>query len=204
MKACNIGPGRLIPYSDLGAAPQGATGIRVIQPFGHATQSGRVGEWVRQKSEIYSCQETGCVLTFKTQPETDEHMDTGKHRLEVDCESMYDRGRRKWAEIVTGVTFASDVASTSWQEEYSSSVAGAPTQRLLRWALKATKRPPKMTDNVKAFLVKKFEDGTRTGNKADPVRVAKEMKLSEMRRDDSPLSLKSGGLHSRSAACSRV
>ena len=32
-------------------------------------------------------------------------MDTGKHRREVDCESMYDRIRRKWAGIVTGVTF---------------------------------------------------------------------------------------------------
>ena len=176
MKAYNIGPGRLIPYSDLGAAPQGATGLRVMQPFGHATQRGRVGEWVRQKSEIYSCQEIGCVLTFKTQPEADEHMDTGKHRLEVDCESMYDRVRRKWAGIVTGVTFVSDVPSTSWQEEYSSSAAGALTQRLLGLALKATKRPPRMTDNVKSFLVKKFEDGARTGNKADPVWVAKEMK----------------------------
>jgi len=26
-----------------------------------------------------------------------------------------------------------------------------------------------MTDNVKAFLMKKFEEGARTGNKADPV-----------------------------------
>ena len=82
-KVCNIGLGRLIPYSDLGAAPQGATGLRVIQPFGHATQRGRVGECIRQKSEIYSCQEIGCVLTIKTQSEADEHMDTGKHRLEV-------------------------------------------------------------------------------------------------------------------------
>jgi len=30
-----------------------------------------------------------------------------------------------------------------------------------------------MADNVKAFLVKKFEDGARTGNTADPVQVAK-------------------------------
>jgi len=186
MIAYNIGPGRLVPYSDLGAAPQGATGLRVIQPFGYATQRGRVGECVRQKSEIYSCQEIGCVLTFKTQSEADEHVDTGKHLLEVDCESMNDRVRRKWAGIVTGVTFASDVPSTSWQEEYSSSAAGAPTQRPLGWGLKATKRPSKMTDNVKAFLLKKFEDGARTGNKADPVRVAKEMKTLRNEEDVSP------------------
>ena len=80
------------------------TGLRVIKPFGLATHRGSVGERVRHQSEIYSCQETGCVLTFKNQAEADNHMDTGKHRLEVDCESMYDRVRRKWAGIVTGVT----------------------------------------------------------------------------------------------------
>lgn len=64
-KAYNIGPGRLIPYSDLGVASQGDTGLRVIQPFGQATQMGSVGESVRHKSEIYSCQETGCVLSSR-------------------------------------------------------------------------------------------------------------------------------------------
>ena len=33
-----------------------------------------------------------------------------------------------------------------------------------------------MTDNVKTFLMKKFEEGARTGNMADPVQVAREMK----------------------------
>lgn len=33
-----------------------------------------------------------------------------------------------------------------------------------------------MTDNVKTFWMKIFEDGARTVNKADPVQVAREMK----------------------------
>ena len=86
-KAYDIGAGRLIPYSALGVTPQGDTGLRVIKPFGQASHRGSVGESVRHQSEIYSCQETGYVLTFKTQAEADNHMDTGKHRLEVDCES---------------------------------------------------------------------------------------------------------------------
>ena len=44
------------------------------------------------------------------------------------------------------------------------------------WALKVPKRPARMTDNGKTFLMKKFEEGARTGNKADPVQVAREMK----------------------------
>ena len=76
-KSYNIGPGRLISYSELGVASQGDTGLRVIQPFGQATQKGSVGENIKQRSDIYSCQEAGCVLTFKTQAEADNHMDTG-------------------------------------------------------------------------------------------------------------------------------
>ena len=197
----NIGLGRLITYSDLGVAPQGDTGLKVIQPFGQATQRGSVGASVRHKLDIYCCQGTGCVLTFKTQAEADSHMDTGKHCLEVDCESMYDRIRRKWAGMVTGVTFAPDVPSTSLQGE-NSSAASASAPRPLRWALKVTKRPTRMTDNVKTFLIKKFEDGVRSGKKADPVQVAREMKT--LKNDSPLLILKSGGPRSRSAAYSHV
>jgi len=189
-KAYDIGPGRFIPYNSLGVTPQGDTGLRVIKPFRQATHRGSVGESVRHQFEIYSCQETGCVLTFKTQAEADNHMDMGKHRLEVDCESMYmyDRVRRKWAGITTGVTFAPDVPSTSSQGEDSGSAVRGYDLRPLRWALKITKRPTRMTDNVKTFLMKKFEEGTRTGNKADPVQVAREMKT--LRNENGELTFK--------------
>ena len=166
-KAYSIGPGRLIPYSGLGVTPQGDTGLRVIKPFGQATHRGSVGGSVRHQSEIYPCQETGCVLTFKTQAEADNHMDAGKHRLEG---------------IMTGVTFVPDVPSTSSQGEDSGSAVRGYDPRPLGWALKITKRPTRMTDNVKAFLMKKFEEGARTGNKADPVQVAREMKT--LRNED--------------------
>ena len=133
-----------------------------------------MGESLRHKSEIYSCQETGCVLTFKTRADAENHMDTGKHRLELECESVYDHIRRKWAAM--GVTFAANVPSTSLHGEDSSRATRAPTLRPLGWALKVAKRPTRMTHKVKTFLTKKFEEGVRTGNKANPVQVAREMK----------------------------
>jgi len=45
-----------------------------------------------------------------------------------------------------------------------------------------------MTDNIKTFLMKKFEGGARTGNKADPVQVAREMKT--LRNEDGALTFK--------------
>ena len=136
-KAYNIGPRHLIPYSDLGVPSQGDTGLRVIKPFGQ--QSGSVGKNVRHKSNIYSCQETGCILTFKTQAEAENHMDTGRHCLAVDCESMHDHMRTKWAGTLTGVTFAPNVPSTSSQGMDSSSPARASACRPFKWTLKVAK-----------------------------------------------------------------
>ena len=174
--AYNIGSECLTPYSGLGVTSQGDMGLRVMKPFGQASHRGSMGESVRHQSEIYSCQETGCILAFKTQAEADNHMDMSKHRLEVDCESMHDRVRRKWAGIVTGVMFSPDVPSTSSPGEDSGSAVRGYDPRPLGWALKVPKRPARMTDNVKTSLMKKFEESARTGNKADPVQVAREMK----------------------------
>ncbi|KAK3735277.1 hypothetical protein QZH41_001024 [Actinostola sp. cb2023] len=107
-------------------------------------------------------------------------MDTGKHRFEVDCESMYDRIRRKWAEVVTGVTFAVDVPSTSAHAQEGSAIGPATTDARRRgWALKTTKRPSRMSEKVKAFLEFKFEEGARTCNKSDPVQLARELKTAK-------------------------
>ena len=66
--------------------------------------------------------------------------------------------------------------STSSPGEDSGSAVKGYDPRSMGWALKVPKRPARMTDNVKTFLMKKFEEGARTGNKADRVQVAREMK----------------------------
>lgn len=45
------------------------------------------------------------------------------------------------------------------------------------WALKTAKKPSRTEAHVKAYLVEKFDTGCRTGQKADPVQVAREMKI---------------------------
>ena len=69
--------------------------------------------------------------------------------------------------------FATNVPSTSLHGEDSSRAARAPALRPLGWALKVTKRPTRMTNKVKTLLTKNC---VKTGNKADPVQVAREMK----------------------------
>ena len=43
------------------------------------------------------------------------------------------------------------------------------------WALKTTKRVPRMEEKVKIFLIQKFSQGAAVGQKADPAQVAREM-----------------------------
>ena len=50
-------------------------------------------------------------------------------------------------------------------------------QQPMGWALKTVNKPSRMEDHVKAYLVQKFDTGCRTGQKADPVQVAREMKI---------------------------
>ena len=47
--------------------------------------------------------------------------------------------------------------------------------------LKATQKRPCLEEKVKAYLIEKFEAGERSGTKADPLSVSREMKL---KRDD--------------------
>ncbi|KAL9985193.1 hypothetical protein ACROYT_G007563 [Oculina patagonica] len=177
-KAYNVGPGRFLSYSELIIEKQGHTGLKVIQQFGPRTKErGTVLENTRTDSEIFSCGETGCVLTFKTEAEADAHMDSGKHVRKLESESLYDSIRKKWAEKVTGVSvpISEQEASSAHYDRPSSSTV--KDRRTEGWALKTTKKPQRMTDHVKNYLQKKFNTGARSGLKADPVQVSHEMKF---------------------------
>ena len=76
-RAYDIGPGRLLQYRDLQISAQPDTNLKVIEPFGELTKGkGIVGETSKTSADIYSCQESGCVLTFKSQQEADAHRET--------------------------------------------------------------------------------------------------------------------------------
>ncbi|KAL9976835.1 hypothetical protein ACROYT_G014170 [Oculina patagonica] len=177
-KAYNVGPGRFLSYSELIIEKQGDTGLKVIQQFGPRTKErGTVLENTRPDSEIFSCSETGCVLTFKTEAEADAHMDSGKHVRKLESESLYDSIRKKWAKRVTGVSvpISEQEASSAHYDRPSSSTV--KDRRTEGWALKTTKKPQRMTDHVKNYLEKKFNTGARSRLKADSVQVSHEIKF---------------------------
>jgi len=104
-KAYNTGECKLLNYKNLQIQPQEIASLFVKQPFGpRQKECGVIGERVASQSEIFSCSESACVLTFKSEREAQAHMDSGKHVKELESVSLYDTIRLRWAERVTGIS----------------------------------------------------------------------------------------------------
>ena len=116
------------------------------------------------------------MLTFKTRDEAEAHMDAMKYvgASDLDCESVYDPARKKWADRIGEMHVASGDRQRIAFEE--AGLSSAREHRDKGWAFKSTKRTTKKEEKVKAFLVQKFNQGVAGGQKADPVHVAREMK----------------------------
>ena len=180
-KVYNVGPGCFIPYDREIIERQGDTGLKVIQPFGARTKErATIAENTRPLTEIFPCTETGCVLSFKTPEEVEQHMSSEKHVRESESESLYDGIRKKWAERLTGVNVAGFHETKPYSGEelhFSYPSSSKKDQQPMVWALKRVKKPSRVGAHVKAYLVQKFDTGCRTGQKADPVQVARKMKI---------------------------
>ena len=80
-KAYQIGEGHSYPYSSLTTNAQGATAIKVLNPF--SSPSNCSGASVAGHSSIspglFSCEEEGCVKMFSTYKELQHHLDVERH-----------------------------------------------------------------------------------------------------------------------------
>ena len=168
--------GKLLNYKNLQIQPQEIAKLFVKQPFEpRQKECGVIDERVASQSEFVSCSESTCVLTFKSEREAQAHMDSGKHVKELVSVSLYDTIRLRWAERVTGISSVAQEASAVFAHEESASSKTKATST--GWALKATQKRPRLGEKVKAFLIDKFEAGERSGTKADPLSVSREMKF---------------------------
>lgn len=177
-KGYDIGEGKVHTYKDLQAERQDIESLKVLQPFGPRNKElGVISTTPSTQSEIFSCSESTCILTFKSEREAQAHMDTGRHVRELESVSLYDTIRKKWAERVTGISNVVRPTPENFVEEEEAGQSITTDARSMGWALKVSKKRPRLGEKVKAFLIEKFEMGERSGNKADPLSVSREMKL---------------------------
>ena len=134
----------------------------------------------------FSCMEPACIQTFSILQEADDHMDTGRHVMIQEKESVYDTIRRQWASITTSVKGQSQKSiSIDYQSDTTiSGCQGTPGQTQLGWALKKTKANVRISPAVKEFLTNVFDEGNKDGKqKANPKEIAEEIKQ-RLKRDE--------------------
>lgn len=112
-------------------------------------------------------------MEFSSLEELQDHIHLSPHSKEAASESLYDGIRRGWVSKFSSLTLESRVTSTV--EEVTSE--GRDKCHNMGWALQKPRGAgTRFTENVKVYLTMRFDDGEKTGRKADPTQVAADMR----------------------------
>ena len=126
-----------------------------------------------ESSELYACPEEGCTKSYQRFSALQRHLDCGKHVRALESETMLDKAVRGYAARLEG-QFAS---VPQFGEDTISADAPARQSGLqMGWALRLTQTSrARFSDKQKEYLTNKFLIGETTGQKANPVHVARSM-----------------------------
>lgn len=92
----------------------------------------------------------------------------------------YQEIRKEKATRVTGVTEACKRQQTAvrvFDQEVQSPAGTDKDSKTQGWALESMKKPSRMIDKTKTYLVNIFEQGNQIGHKADPIQVSRQTEL---------------------------
>ena len=190
-KAYGVGKGEYIAWNSLYVQHQGPTNLSVSEGEGFFKRCEIRELPVKKRAEkvsdhdedsqpsLFVCSENGCNYTINSFSELELHLEAGMHEPRQDkkkCETLYDTLKLEWAaKFLTIDTYQAKESPSA-----SSLVRKTSTQRTLLnmgWAL----APPRtggvrFSDNVRQYLTAKFELGGKSGRKADPEQVSREMR----------------------------
>ncbi|XP_061195035.1 uncharacterized protein LOC133203221 [Saccostrea echinata] len=213
-KAYRIGEGcfkDMESLQKLGQA-QSTTSLKIISDFNHPEEHGQIhlktpenqpgshddqsvtlsnddddgvdDEPSGMNSKLFFCPEYGCLKSYQTFENLNEHLLTGNHVFKKMSESSGDKAKKLWAEKCDTV-LAATRPRVEHESEALDSVVDLPG---LGWALKKEKRYCRFSQKVKNFLTELFKKGEESGRKENPTAVALEMQtmMEDGRRKFSP------------------
>jgi Arf-GAP/Rho-GAP domain/ANK repeat/PH domain-containing protein 3 len=193
-KAYGIGPGKLFPYKPLYVKHQGPTMLQ--------TEGNDAKHWFDSVKErdlnperkkqptasesLFECSVAGCAQAFALFSELESHLNVGQHTgTQATSESFYDKVRKDWAGKFASVDvasqtkcYATSTLATSTSLATSSSSAVNDTPLTMGWAINKTTSSTRFPQKVKEYLTARFLIGEKTGCKADPNQVEKDMRTS--------------------------
>ena len=195
--AYDVGPGKF--YSKVRLArfgtPQGPTELVTLEPFSRphieadtyqqraepvsaTSEPGPLKELpfpsqTEHESEIFACQEEGCIKTFTSFAALQKHPEVGKQMVKLAKESAYDEIKRKWTEACHSVGGGYVRGQTSASSSGDQSPAGQVEHG---WALRRTRKSVAFSEKAKSYRLDMFWMGEETGKKATATDVAFRMK----------------------------
>jgi Arf-GAP/Rho-GAP domain/ANK repeat/PH domain-containing protein 3 len=127
-----------------------------------------------------------CTQAFALFSELESHLNVSQHtRIQATSESFYDKVRKDWAGKFASVDvasqtkcYATSTSATSTSLATSSSTVINDTPLTMGWAINKTTSSTQFPQKVKDYLTARFLIGEKTGCKADPNQVEKDMRTS--------------------------
>ena len=130
-----------------------------------------IGEY-KPDDMLFPCPEEGCVKAYSRFANLQTHLDTGKHQMMLEQETLYDKAKREYSSKLT--EGRSRIPSV--QVAAQSKRDGLPPLPM-GWALKTIKKKVRFTKKQTEFLTDQFQKGEYSGRKSDPQEVSKTMSL---------------------------
>ena len=112
---------------------------------------------------LFPCPEEGCVKAYSRFANLQTHLDTGKHQMMLEQETLYDKAKREYSSKLT--EGRSRIPSV--QVAAQSKSDGLPPLPM-GWALKKIKKKVRFTKKQTEFLTDQFQKGEYSGRKSDP------------------------------------
>lgn len=128
-----------------------------------------------QENNLFPCPNAGCTKEYQRYSGLEKHQIYGKCHLAPERETLMDKAKVLYTStLIAGGNANPNIKPTVMPKESESKVV-LPSG----WALKTSKKSIRFNDRQKSYLDDKFKIGEETGNKADPVAVAQDMRFTK-------------------------
>lgn len=182
-RAYGIGEGKLLPYKSIFVQHQEPSCIEISEDGEffknslcrelHLKAKSSSDDQTTAEGSAFECPQPGCLQSFKLFSDLEIHLDVGMHDYNSPCkDSFFDSLRRDWAGMFSTIS-NSKLPDT---QKHREDLIFGESSMCMGWALFLPLPSTRFPDHVKDYLVKRFDLGEKTGNKADPGCVADDMR----------------------------
>ena len=127
-----------------------------------------------KRSGLFHCPEEGCVKSFQQYSSLEKHLDCDTHKYALEHETLYGKAMIMCA---AKLEHGTGVVPETVDEDVIISLEDEGLALPVGWALKsATVTRKNLTATQKTYLTDVFQEGERTGQKADPADISKAMR----------------------------